>query len=80
MRSRRSHPHVEQAIYEQLQQDCAYLADALSAVDPRNPLVVQRHYTTTGTLRYFEQRYGDSRTNWATLRCAIATHDGLILH
>jgi hypothetical protein len=72
--------NVEQAIYEQLQQDRSYLADALTAVNPRTPLVVQRHYTTTGTLRYFEQRYGDRRTNWASLRCAIATHDGLILH
>lgn len=72
--------NVEQAIYEQLQQDRAPLADLLTKIHPRQPLVAQRHYTTTGTLRYFEQRYGDSRTDLAALTCSVASHDGLILY
>jgi hypothetical protein len=42
--------------------------------------VTERHYTTTGTLRYFEQRYVDSLTNLAELRCSIASYDGLIAY
>lgn len=47
---------VEAAIQEQIEQSHTSLAELLTAIYPLKPLVAQRHYTTTGTLRYFEQR------------------------
>ncbi|MEA5417742.1 hypothetical protein VB712_00810 [Spirulina sp. CCNP1310] len=70
--------NVEQAIYERLQTERPSLLELLEQVDPRKPLVIQRHYTTTGTLRYFEQRYLDGRSRLDQLRCLNISHDGLI--
>jgi hypothetical protein len=50
---------VEAAIQEQIEQSHSSLVELLTQIAPLKPLVAQRHYTTTGTLRYFEQRYVD---------------------
>lgn len=72
--------NVEKAIADRLQEERLHLADLLKAVNPLKPLVAQRHYTQTGTLRYFEQRYLDDRQDLAALSCTVPSHDGLIVH
>ncbi|NER53116.1 MAG: hypothetical protein F6J92_42080, partial [Symploca sp. SIO1A3] len=72
--------NVEAAIYSLLEKERTSAAELLSAIRPLKPLVAARHYTTTGTLRYFEQRYVDSLTNLAELQCSIANYDGLIAY
>lgn len=72
--------NVEAAIYEFIEQERAPIADLLSQAYPLRQVVPQRHYTTTGTLRYFEQRYGDSRLNLNELTCSSGEYDGLILY
>jgi hypothetical protein len=71
---------VEAAIQAQIEQSHPILTDLLIAIYPLKPLVAQRHYATTGTLRYFEQRYVDGRTNLKTLTCATRSSDGLIVY
>jgi hypothetical protein len=71
---------TEAAIAERIEQSHLPLADLLTAIYPTKPLVAQRHYTATGTLRYFEQRYVDSRTNLSTLSSAAQSSDGLIAY
>ncbi|OUC12890.1 MAG: hypothetical protein B0A82_20145 [Alkalinema sp. CACIAM 70d] len=71
---------VEAAIQLQVEQAYHPLADLLSTTYPLKPLVAQRHYTTTGNLRYFEQRYIDSRVNLQELTCATTGSDGLIAY
>ena len=72
--------NVEAAIYEQLEQTRSPIAELLEKTYPLKQLVAQRHYTTTGTLRYFEQRYGDSRLKLDELSCSLAEYDGVILY
>jgi hypothetical protein len=72
--------NVEAAIYEILEKMRSPLAELLSSVRPLKPLVAQRHYSTTGTLRYFEPRYVDSRADLATLCCQVDNCDGLIAY
>jgi hypothetical protein len=71
---------VEAAIQEQTEQAYTPLAELLTTIYPLKPVVAQRHYTTTGTLRYFEQRYGDGLTNLKELTCTIESCDGLIVY
>ncbi|WP_205369806.1 hypothetical protein [Thermoleptolyngbya sp. PKUAC-SCTB121] len=71
---------VEAAIQTQIEQAYHPLADLLTTTYPLKPLVAQRHYTTTGNLRYFEQRYIDSRVNLQTLTCTTTGSDGLIAY
>jgi hypothetical protein len=71
---------TEAAIAERIEQSHLPLADLLTAIYPIKPLVAQRHYAETGTLRYFEQRYVDSRANLRTLSCAAQSSDGLIAY
>ena len=71
---------TEAAITERIEQSHLPLADLLTAIYPIKPLVAQRHYTVTGTLRYYEQRYIDSRTNLSTINCASQSSDGLIVY
>lgn len=71
--------NVEAAIYQLLETERQPLADLLAATHPLKPLVAQRHYTTTGNLRYFEQRYVDSRSRLSELRCS-SHQDGLIAY
>ncbi|MBD2028301.1 hypothetical protein [Leptolyngbya sp. FACHB-711] len=71
---------VEAAIQVQIEQAYNPLADLLNTTYPLKPLVAQRHYTTTGNLRYFEQRYVDSRVDLKELTCATAGGDGLIAY
>ncbi len=63
-----------------LAQDRSPIAELLEKTYPLKPVVVQRHYTTTGTLRYFEQRYGDSRLQLKELTCSSGEYDGAILY
>ena len=72
--------NVEAAIYDHLEQDRLPLVDLMAQTYPLKPLVAQRHYATTGTLRYFEQRYGDSRLNLNALSCSGADYDGTLLY
>jgi hypothetical protein len=71
---------TEAAIAERIEQSYTPLADLLTAIFPAKPLVAQRHYTTTGTLRYFEQRYIDSREDLSKLTCTAKSSDGLIAY
>jgi hypothetical protein len=71
---------IEAAIQAQIEQTRTPLADRLTTTYPLKPLVAQRHYTTTGNLRYFEQRYVDSRVDLQTLTCANPGSDGLIAY
>lgn len=72
--------NVEAAIFERLEQERSPIAELLGNTYPLKHVVPQRHYTTTGTLRYFEQRYGDSRLNLSELACSSGEYDGLILY
>lgn len=72
--------NVEVAIRDLLEKERLPLADLLTGVRPLKPLVAQRHYTTTGTLRYFEQRYVDSLTKLEKLKCTTPNYDGLIAY
>lgn len=71
---------VEAAIQVRIEQANHFLVDLLTTTYPLKPLVAQRHYTTTGNLRYFEQRYVDSRVDLKELACAITASDGLITY
>lgn len=71
---------TEAAITERIEQSHTPLVDLLTAVYSTKPLVAQRHYAETGTLRYFEQRYIDSQINLNTLSCAAQSSDGLIAY
>jgi hypothetical protein len=72
--------NVEAAIYEYLEQERSPLADLMALAYPLKPLVAQRHYSATGTLRYFEQRYGNSRLDLEKLDSGSADYDGTILY
>ncbi|MGF1514876.1 MAG: hypothetical protein ACFB5Z_14435 [Elainellaceae cyanobacterium] len=72
--------NIEAAIYEGLEQARFPVAELLAHTYPLKPLVAQRHYVTTGTLRYFEQRYGDSRFTLNELTCRSADYDGLVCY
>ncbi len=72
--------NVEAAITELVEQQRTALTQLLTEVSPLKPLVAQRHYNQTGTLRYFEQRYGDGTTAWEKLTCSDPSFDGLILY
>jgi hypothetical protein len=71
---------VEAAIQAQIEQSRHPLVELLTAIYPLKPLVAQRHYTTTGNLRYFEQRYVDGGGDLTTLTCATRSSDGLIAY
>ncbi|MCG9890109.1 MAG: hypothetical protein MH252_03395 [Thermosynechococcaceae cyanobacterium MS004] len=71
---------TEAAIAERIEQSHLLLADLLTEIYPTRPLVAQRHYTASGTLRYFEQRYVDSRATLSGLSCAAQSSDGLIAY
>jgi hypothetical protein len=71
---------VEAAIQAHIEQSRPLLTDLLTAIYPLKPLVAQRHYTTTGNLRYFEQRYVDERTDLTELTCITQSSDGLIAY
>jgi hypothetical protein len=72
--------NVEAAIYDCLEQLRSPLADVLTLAYPLSPLVAQRHYATTGTLRYFEQRYGDARLDWEKVQAHNHDCDGLVVY
>jgi hypothetical protein len=78
---------VAAAIAAERAGDRTAVADGLAAARPLKPVVAQRHYATTGNLRYFQQRYGDDRLDWSTLRCGpegqanrrTAAYDGVVV-
>lgn len=72
--------NVEAAIYSRLEQTRIPLAELLTNVYPAKPLVAQRHYVETGTLRYFEQHYADSLSKPKTFQCSNDSYDGLIVY
>jgi hypothetical protein len=72
---------VESAIAKHIEErQRSPLAQLLTTTHPLKPVVAQRHYTTTGNLRYFEQRYIDSLTSLENLHCDTPGADGLILY
>ena len=71
---------MEAAIYQIIETERLPLAQLLSRARPLKPVVAQRHYTTMGNLRYFEQQYADSLTPLTTLHCSIPNADGLIVY
>jgi hypothetical protein len=71
---------IEAAIQAQIEQAHPPLAELLTTTYPLKPLVAQRHYTTTGNLRYFERRYVDSRVDLQALTGTTAGSDGLIAY
>ncbi len=72
---------VEAAIVKQIEESQRVsLAQLLTATHPLKPMVAQRHYTTTGNLRYFEQRYADSLTSLLELSTSLSGTDGLIVY
>jgi hypothetical protein len=72
--------NVEVAIKDLIEQSRTPLAEMLGQVHPLKPLVAQRHYIETGTLRYFGQRYIDSLSKTASFKCLDDSHDGLIVY
>jgi hypothetical protein len=72
--------NVEAAIYDRLEKARTPLAELLTQIYPLKPLVAQRHYIETGTLRYFEQRYADSVRRPKVFQCSDASSDGLIVY
>ncbi|MFM7426319.1 MAG: hypothetical protein ACKO7W_15220 [Elainella sp.] len=72
--------NVQLAIDQYCEQERRSLVEILSRVRPLKPLVAQRHSYRTGTLRYFERRYGDPTQDLSTLRVAKPDFDGLILY
>jgi hypothetical protein len=72
--------NVESELNERLQQERTPLSELLKQVYPLKPLVAQRHYARSGTLRYFEQRYVDTLSDLSKLTCSEPSHDGLILY
>ncbi|WP_204104298.1 MULTISPECIES: hypothetical protein [Spirulina sp. CCY15215] len=72
--------NVETAIYEWIKKERSSLVELLTKVHPLKPLVAQRHYNITGTLRYFERQYVNSLTNLETLTCREPNNDGLIVY
>lgn len=70
---------VEAAILQHIEsQQRSSLSALLTQTHPLKPMVAQRHYTTTGNLRYFEQRYLDTLTQLTEVRCQLPGADGLI--
>ncbi|MGB2924287.1 MAG: hypothetical protein WBB82_03220, partial [Limnothrix sp.] len=72
--------NVELEINAEVEKSRTSLTLLLTEVFPLKPLVAQRHYNQKGTLRYFEQRYGDGTTAWEKLTCSDSSFDGLILY
>ncbi len=71
---------VEGEIAAYLEKERSPLAKILSVVCPLNPLVAQRHSYITGTLRYFERQYLDSKEDLTTLRPTSPDCDGIVAY
>lgn len=52
----------------------------LNQIYPLTPTIVHRHSYQTGTLRYFECQYADSKTDMDHIQCNDPTCDGKILY
>jgi hypothetical protein len=72
--------NVDLAIRDIADRDRFTLASLLQQLRPLKPLVAQRHYTTTGSLRYFERQYVDSRVQLPEVKCSSDSYDGLIIY
>lgn len=72
--------NVEAAIRDRLEQTRTPLAELLTAIHPLKPLVAQRHYIETGTLRYFEQGYADSLSKPSVFQYSDDSYDGLLIY
>jgi len=70
--------NIDQAIADYLGKERSHLVDLLAEIRYLKPMVAQRHSYQTGTLRYFESLYLDSRTNFANLFCSSSDADGLV--
>ena len=61
--------NVDLAIRDAIEVDRSMLASLLQRLRPLKPLVAQRHYANTGSLRYFERQYVDHSTKLLEIRC-----------
>ena len=58
--------NVDLAMRDAIEIDRSTIVNLLQELRPLKPVVAQRHYTQTGSLRYFERQYGDRNTNMTT--------------
>jgi hypothetical protein len=73
--------NVDRALQDAIALDRFSLANLLAEARPLKPLVAQRHYTTTGSLRYFDRQYASSSTTpLAEMNCSSESYDGLIIY
>jgi hypothetical protein len=72
--------NVEKALDLELEADRVSLVDLLRESYPLKPQVAQRHYTETGTLRYFERMYADRATQLGAVTCVQVSTDGVIVY
>ncbi len=72
--------NVDLAIRDAIEVDRSMLASLLQRLRPLKPLVAQRHYANTGSLRYFERQYVDRSTKLLEIRCSSDSYDGLIVY
>lgn len=72
--------NVDLAIRDAIEVDRSMLASLLQRLRPLKPLVAQRHYANTGSLRYFERQYVDHSTKLLEIRCSSDSYDGLIVY
>lgn len=70
---------VEGAVQLRLDAERRPLGTILTKHAPLSPIVAERHSYRTGTLRYFERKYVDSRDALGEL-CASAATDGVIAY
>jgi hypothetical protein len=72
--------NVDLALQNAIALDRRDLANSLQHLRPLKPLVAQRHYTQTGSLRYFERQYAIGSTQLSAIQCSSDVYDGLILY
>ena len=72
--------NVDLAMRDAIEIDRSTIVNLLQELRPLKPVVAQRHYTQTGSLRYFERQYADRNTNLTALRCSSDPYDGLMLY
>lgn len=72
--------NVDLAMRDAIDLDRSTIVNLLQELRPLKPVVAQRHYTQTGSLRYFERQYGDSNTQLSAIKCSSDPYDGLMIY
>jgi hypothetical protein len=71
---------IEQELVKQRDALDASLASLLNNYYPLHPAIAHRHSYESGTLRYFERKYCDSRDELESPRCESPDSDGLVYY